>query len=270
MCKNEKEHDRFFMVFADLFHAGLPVISAINYRTELSVSHCDEQKPKFEISFRRCIKLASDFSRRKMVKKQVILQLAIVTITLMPAVALIIDHYSDTVDLATLLVGFVPWWQQVAIGLVAGGIIAVLARLIVSSRLLNHVNLQYAGMLGGFNLNMGEIILISLCAGVGEELLFRGAIQPLLGVFITSVIFVAVHGYLNPSNWRLSVYGIFMTAAISLLGIICNSYGLIAPIIAHTVIDVYLLYYLQKTAVEHNLKPEDILIQDDDEPHDLY
>jgi membrane protease YdiL (CAAX protease family) len=36
-------------------------------------------------------------------------------------------------------------------------------------------------------------ILVSIAAGVGEELLFRGALQPRLGIVTTSLLFAAVH-----------------------------------------------------------------------------
>jgi membrane protease YdiL (CAAX protease family) len=83
---------------------------------------------------------------------------------------------------------------------------------------------------------------------VGEEILFRGAIQPFLGVAVTSVLFVAVHGYLNPKDWRLSVYGVFMTIGIAWLGYLAETQGLLSAIIGHTIIDVYLLIYLQRSA----------------------
>jgi uncharacterized protein len=40
-------------------------------------------------------------------------------------------------------------------------------------------------------------VQVSFFAGVGEELLFRGAIQPLIGIWLTSVIFIAIHGYIS-------------------------------------------------------------------------
>jgi len=183
-----------------------------------------------------------------MIQKKVILQLALFTLVAMPLVAVVIDRLSDNVDLSVSLVGYKALWQQLTIGVVTGLVIAFLAQKLISSKLLQKVNLQYARMLGNLKFSWGEILFVSLCAGVGEELLFRGAIQPLLGVVFTSICFVAIHGYINPSNWRLSVYGAFMTLAITGLGYICNYFGLIAPIIAHIIIDVYLLIFLQKTA----------------------
>lgn len=183
-----------------------------------------------------------------MARKSVIMQLALATIIGMPAVALIVDHYSEIVDLRTSLIGVTSIWQQLGFGALAGIIIAIIAQLLIASPMLNKVNVQYANLLGRFKLTFSDIVFVSLCAGVGEEMLFRGAIQPFLGIIITSFVFVAIHGYISPYNWRLTIYGIYMTACIGLIGYLATSQGLISSIIAHTVIDVYLLYFLQKTA----------------------
>jgi membrane protease YdiL (CAAX protease family) len=183
-----------------------------------------------------------------MARKSLIMQLALATIIGMPLVALIVDHFSETVDLRAALIGDGVFWRQLLYGSIAGLIIAVIAQLLISSPLLSKVNTTYANLLGRFNLNWSEITFVSLCAGVGEELLFRGAIQPFMGIPLTSVLFVAIHGYLSPKNWRLSIYGIYMSIAIAVLGYFTVKFGLLAAIIGHTVIDIYLLHYLQKNA----------------------
>jgi hypothetical protein len=99
-------------------------------------------------------------------------------------------------------------------------------------------------------------------------MLFRGALQPLLGIPITSILFVAIHGYLNPRDWRLSIYGLFMTAGIAWLGYLTDSRGLLSAIVGHTIIDVYLLIYLQRAAksvsVVHNPDLIDIPEEEED------
>jgi len=191
------------------------------------------------------------------IPKSLVLQLALLTITAMPLVAVIIDRFSERVDLRASLIGYEALWKQIALGVFAGIIIAVFAQLLIISPLLRNVNAQYANLLGRFKLNTSEIILVSLCAGVGEEILFRGALQPIFGILITSIIFVAIHGYLNPKDgylnpkeWRISIYGFFMTAAIYGIGVMSDYFGLLSAIIAHTIIDIYLLHHLQKSSRE--------------------
>ena len=191
-----------------------------------------------------------------MLKKTILLRLALATLIGMPLVAIVVDRFSDTVNLQMALTGDAKYWEQLATGSFAGIIIAIAAHMLIASPLLNAVNSSYARMLGRFRLTFSEILLISLCAGVGEEMLFRGAVQPFFGIPATSVLFVAIHGYLNPRDWRLSVYGVLMTVGIAWLGYLAETRGLLSAIIGHTIIDVYLLVYLQRSAksipVTHN------------------
>ena len=191
-----------------------------------------------------------------MLKKTILMRLALATLIGMPLIAIVVDRFSDTVNLQLAITGDGNYSMQLLWGAIAGLGIAVGAHLLIASPLLNEVNTSYARLLGRFRLTFSEILLISLCAGVGEEMLFRGAVQPFLGIPITSVLFVAIHGYLNPRDWRLSVYGIFMTAGIAWLGYLCQKRGLMSAIVGHTLIDVYLLLYMQHAAksipVTHN------------------
>ncbi|MFN5296225.1 MAG: CPBP family intramembrane glutamic endopeptidase [Flavobacteriales bacterium] len=191
-----------------------------------------------------------------MLKKTILMRLALATLIGMPLIAIVVDRFSDTVNLQLAITGDGNYSMQLLWGAIAGLGIAVGAHLLIASPLLNEVNTSYARLLGRFRLTFSEILLISLCAGVGEEMLFRGAVQPFLGIPITSGLFVAIHGYLNPRDWRLSVYGIFMTAGIAWLGYLGQTRGLLSAIVGHTLIDVYLLLYMQHAAksipVTHN------------------
>ncbi len=42
-------------------------------------------------------------------------------------------------------------------------------------------------------------LLIGIGAGLGEETLFRGPVQPVLGIFATSVLFASIHVQYGPS-----------------------------------------------------------------------
>ncbi|MFM9006777.1 MAG: CPBP family intramembrane glutamic endopeptidase [Flavobacteriales bacterium] len=176
------------------------------------------------------------------------MRLALATLIMMPLVAMVVDHFSEKVNLQAALLGDMQFGMQLLWGSIAGIAIALGAHLLIASPLLNQVNSSYARILGRFKLNLSEVVLISLCAGIGEEMLFRGAIQPFLGIPITSILFVAIHGYLNPRDWRLAIYGLFMTGGIAWLGYLADTRGLLSAMMGHTIIDVYLLLYLQRTA----------------------
>ncbi|MFN0032985.1 MAG: CPBP family intramembrane glutamic endopeptidase [Flavobacteriales bacterium] len=197
-----------------------------------------------------------------MIKKSIIMRLSLATIVGMSLVAVIIDRFSETVNLAESFLGFVPWWQQIVAGTAAGLISALIAYGLISMPFLRKVNGHYANMFGRFQLSLSEILFISVCAGVGEEILFRGAIQPLAGIMLTAVIFVGIHGYLSPYNWRLTIYGAVLTVLMYGIGYMSQQYGLASAIIAHTVIDAVLLYKLQHWAGEVDVD-ENTSIPDD-------
>src|SRR3712207_7337034 len=49
-------------------------------------------------------------------------------------------------------------------------------------------------------------LLIGLGAGLGEETLFRGAVQPVLGILGTSVLFASMHIQYGPSLLLVHVF----------------------------------------------------------------
>jgi uncharacterized protein len=173
--------------------------------------------------------------------KQLILIMALSTLLGMPLIALLIDWFVTDLHLVARLLTGEAWWIQLVWGLGVGLVSAFIAYKIISLKFMEGVRIKYARMLGDMDLTTQEIVFISICAGIGEEILFRGALQPLLGIFLTAIIFVAIHGYLNPRDWRISVYGLFMTVVIIGFGFMTELVGIWSAVVAHFVIDVYLL-----------------------------
>ena len=87
-----------------------------------------------------------------------------------------------------------------------------------------------------------QIAVISLAAGIGEELLFRGVLQPELGLVTASVVFGLLHmggsGTLAFGCWAM-----VMGAALGGLAIWTG--GLLAPIVAHAVYDAAAMSYIR-------------------------
>jgi len=165
---------------------------------------------------------------------------------------LIINVFVDRSPME-ILQGSSAIWLQILVGASFGLLAALMAHFIISRKWMTSVMQKYASLLGPFNLNIWDILYVSLCAGIGEEILFRGAIQPLIGIIFTAVVFVGLHGYLNPKDARISVYGFFMVLVMIVFGIMCEHIGILSTIIAHTVIDIYLLIILSKAG--RNLNP---------------
>lgn len=86
-----------------------------------------------------------------------------------------------------------------------------------------------------------DCIQLSFFAGAGEELLFRGAIQPLLGIWVTSVIFVGLHGYFKFKSPGHIIFGGIMFGLSAGLGYLFEYAGLIAAMSAHATYDVIML-----------------------------
>ena len=77
----------------------------------------------------------------------------------------------------------------------------------------------------------GDLILVSAFSGVGEEAFFRGALQPVLGLLLTSLLFGALH--IGPDR-RYLVWTLFSIGAGFLFGFLYEwTGGLLAPMVAH-------------------------------------
>lgn len=195
--------------------------------------------------------------------KQILMQLALATLIAMPMIAIIVDHFSDDVDLQLLLLSGINPLMQILLGLVFGLVFGHLALFVSTRSFMKPVMNKYAQLFGAFELNQSEMIYISICAGVGEEILFRGALQPIMGIIITSILFVAIHGYIHPKNWRISIYGILMTLVIIGIGYITVHIGLISAIFAHAMIDYYLILRMPRNA-EADIITNPHLIENED------
>ncbi len=136
-------------------------------------------------------------------------------------------------------------WEQLSIGLIYGIACSLIALLIITRSFFKNEYLFFANLIKVADIKLYDIAFFSFCAGVGEEILFRGALQPWLGIWVTAIIFVGLHGYLNPKNWRLSIYGIFMIIVVAGFGYLYERAGLISAIAAHFIIDVILFLFLR-------------------------
>ncbi len=77
----------------------------------------------------------------------------------------------------------------------------------------------------------GDLVLVAVFSGVAEEALFRGALQPMLGLLATSVLFGALH--VGPDR-RYLVWTLWAVGAGFLFGFLYEwTGGLLAPTIAH-------------------------------------
>lgn len=87
------------------------------------------------------------------------------------------------------------------------------------------------------------IVMLALLSAVGEELLFRGLLQPWLGLVPQAVLFGLVHQLPGKSRW---VWVLWAGLVGLLLGIVFQLTGsLLGPIAAHALVNGLNLSYLK-------------------------
>jgi membrane protease YdiL (CAAX protease family) len=133
-----------------------------------------------------------------------------------------------------------PMWQLVigqGLALLAAAVSYGLYRLRASSESTARTIATYARLdLAGFN-----PLWMALAAAIGEEMLFRAALQPLLGVWIVSLLFLVTHMpvYRFRTFDRATLAqaaGVFGSSVV--LGFTFQYVGLIAAILVHLWIDI--------------------------------
>ena len=87
-----------------------------------------------------------------------------------------------------------------------------------------------------------DVAVISIAAGVGEELLFRGAMQQEFGLVPASVAF----GLMHFGGGGTAVFGLWAGALGLVLGVVAiGTGGLVAPVVAHVLYDAAALVYIR-------------------------
>ena len=129
------------------------------------------------------------------------------------------------------------------IGLALGLAVVFLSRLAVhrfdwARRLHN----DFRGLLG--RLTQREILVLAVASSVGEELLFRGALQPIIGVWPQAMVFALLH--IGP-GWRFLPWTLSAFVMGLLFGWIFALTGdLGAPIVAHFAINYMNLQFIAR------------------------
>ena len=149
------------------------------------------------------------------------------------------------------------WYSQIFKGFLFGVNASVIAVLLVRTSWFKESRGFFTELIEKINPTYVHVIFYSFCAGVGEEILFRGAIQPHLGIWLTSVLFIFLHGYLNPFNMAITIYGIFMVIISAGLGYLYELFGIYSAMFAHFIFDVAMFSYLKWNA--RNTPQEDMM-----------
>jgi membrane protease YdiL (CAAX protease family) len=130
-------------------------------------------------------------------------------------------------------------------GLIFGLIVVALSRLTVQrfgwARRL-HLELRPFAL----GLDATGIVVLALLSALGEELLFRGLLQPWMGLVPQALLFGLVHQMPGPSRWIWVSWALVVGLA---LGALYEATGsLLGPIVAHAVVNGVNLHFLKHHA----------------------
>lgn len=150
-------------------------------------------------------------------------------------------------------------YLQILIGLAIGAVFAYFAQYITTRPFFKETKDYYDQILDSINVNYFGMFFIAISAGIGEELMFRGFVQHWLGISVTAVLFVMLHGYLNPQKKPLFLYGIYVTFFAVIMGLLAKYLGIVSAMAAHFIFDFILLLY----SANEDTKPEPDAVEDD-------
>ncbi len=86
-----------------------------------------------------------------------------------------------------------------------------------------------------------QIVVVSVAAGIGEELFFRGWLQPMVGLPMASVAF----GLAHVAGARMLAFGVWAAGmGVVLGGLALATGGVLASMTAHACYDVLAFHYL--------------------------
>lgn len=143
--------------------------------------------------------------------------------------------------------GGVPVWWRLAIGPAIGIALALLV--VFLTRLVVHrfewarrLHRFFRGLLG--NLHERDVFILALASSVGEEVLFRGALLPWIGLWASTLVFALLH--IGPGVRYLP-----WTALAFVIGLVFGAMymwtgDLGGPIVAHFVINFLNLGYIRR------------------------
>lgn len=157
-----------------------------------------------------------------------------------------IHFFHDRTILEILSEGSSIWMQSLT-GIAAGWIFGEIGRWMFRNPTLKETLDDYLIVkeLKKFSLTNTQILQISGIAGISEEILFRAALQPIIGIWLTSIIFIGIHGYIRFKTIGHFIFTIFTFLLSAILGLLFIQFGILSAILAHAIYDIILLRELK-------------------------
>jgi membrane protease YdiL (CAAX protease family) len=137
-----------------------------------------------------------------------------------------------------------PSWRLAIgplIGLAVGLAVVFISRLAVHRfEWARQLHRSFRGLLG--NLGPRDVLILAAASSIGEEILFRGALLPWLGVWPSTAVFALLH--IGPGLRYLPWTASAFAAGLMFAGLAIWTGDLGAPIVAHFVINYLNLGYI--------------------------
>lgn len=173
------------------------------------------------------------------------LALSVFTLFGFSGIAYLVLSFSDNVDYFDMF-DYDNLMLSLPVGLGFGAVAACAGILLLKLPQLKETSTFYASLFKGLDLHWTDILFYSFCAGVGEEILFRGALQPLLGLWFAAILFVLLHGYISTKDWKKSIYGLFLIFISAGFGYLVLYLDIYSAMAAHFIFDVIMFYKLKR------------------------
>ncbi|MDX1591905.1 MAG: CPBP family intramembrane glutamic endopeptidase [Balneolaceae bacterium] len=141
-----------------------------------------------------------------------------------------------------------PIWEQTLVGLGAGILCALIILFFSTRPPMKSVLDDFVifRIISRSRFSLFDKVQISFFAGLGEELLFRGTIQPLIGIWLTSVLFIAIHGYISIKSAGHILFTVLLLGLSVVLGFLFELSGIIAAMTAHASYDFIMLFWASR------------------------
>lgn len=114
---------------------------------------------------------------------------------------------------AVVRLGFVrPTWWQPVLALAAAGVFIAAAQAMfglsyaLDPQLAHRVDASSQHVFGALSATVVGVAMLAVVPGLGEEVLFRGALQPRIGLFATALLFTSTHTEYGLSFVTLAVF----------------------------------------------------------------
>jgi membrane protease YdiL (CAAX protease family) len=139
-------------------------------------------------------------------------------------------------------------WQQSVVALGFGALAMIGAEIAFRITYFRRVMVLPPAM-QNIDLSGSAPLVISLAAGVSEEILFRAALQPLIGIWFASAVFAVAHlrtASVAGSPLKKVIYLANVFVVGLALGLVFQRIGLLTVILVHAIIDFVALRSMRR------------------------